>query len=359
MTIDECVKRLGVLRSSVEGGTSAKTIAVFVIAAVLSLLIGGAVILARRRESLRARANEPRKPEANKPVETVPDSRPLRLALVTFFISTALGRLAARQWGHAALCFFIEIGLLLVGIASVLGRQPVFIVVATGCAWLWRLALAIDAYRLARAGLASASLKTRRLQAVGLFVVLVAIETTVRARFFEPFHIPSASMAPTLVVGDFIMINKRVRSFRRGDLIVFRSLQDPSVSFVKRIVAIGGDSVEFTGDVPIVNGSAARHEPVDRPCVPGSFERECEVWRESLSGVEYEIQKNPFRPRNDLSVAVPPETVFVVGDNRDQSADSRMYGPIPVENIIGSPLIIWWSFGSEGAHWRRVGTRLH
>jgi signal peptidase I len=213
-------------------------------------------------------------------------------------------------------------------------------------------------------------------------VVAVLIALVLRSFVVEAFKIPSGSMIPTLQVGDHIFVNKFIygirvpatnikfgmdmRKPRRGEVAVFKYPKDPDKDFIKRIVAVEGDTVEIRDNVVYING-----KPVDRqhlegqPCEYEDFEeisqrwehRRCDAWEETLDGHTYTtIFDRGAPPRSWPKVTVPPESVFVMGDNRDNSHDSRYWGFVPFDLLKGKAMIIWWSSGEpEGIRVKRIG----
>lgn len=171
----------------------------------------------------------------------------------------------------------------------------------------------------------------------------------IRAYFIQAFKIPSGSMIPTLVVGDHILVNKfiygtkipfsdkRVLAFRkpgRGDIIVFKYPEDPDRDFIKRVIAVEGDVIEARNKVIHVNGNPV-HEPykqhTDKTLTPGGIE-----------------------PRDNFGpYIVPKEKLFMMGDNRDQSYDSRYWGYVDLKQIKGEALIMYWSWDSK-KNWPRL-----
>ena len=211
--------------------------------------------------------------------------------------------------------------------------------------------------------------------------VAVLIALLLRSFVVEAFRIPSGSMIPTLQVGDHIFVNKFIYGVRvpftdikfgmnlrkpeRGEIIVFKYPKDPDKDFIKRIVAVEGDSVEIRDNVPWVNG-----KPVDHQRIPGECEyddksedtdhwehRQCVGFEESLDRRKFEVIYNVGEgARSWPSQKVPPQSVFVMGDNRDNSHDSRYWGFVPYELIKGKAMIIWWSSGQpEGIRVKRMG----
>jgi signal peptidase I len=223
-------------------------------------------------------------------------------------------------------------------------------------------------------------------------VVAVLVALVLRAFVVEAFKIPSGSMIPTMEVGDHIFVNKFIYGLRipfttikfldfrkpkKGEVIVFIYPVDPSKDFIKRIVGVEGDTIEVRRDVLYVNGKV-----VEQKRLPGEYtywdyddrtdkwsQRTCVREEEDLGGHRY-ITIHDAHPveeyggyRGDFPDAgrpyvVPKDTVFVLGDNRNNSHDSRYWGPVPLENIKGEALVVWWSGWfdyPDGIRWGRVG----
>jgi len=223
-----------------------------------------------------------------------------------------------------------------------------------------------------------------------LLVGAVALGTFTAARqlAFEGFKIPSASMVPTLKIDDLIMTDKlslRWRAPERGEVIVFWRV--PGRAFVSRVIAVGGDTVAVTGGVVQVNGRALPRREVgpttylDRNDVSGVTTEQAHAWIEELGGHTYRVQSRsrawnteqsdyplpgnedcalrgrpddgvPLEPVTD-GCRVPPGTLFVMGDNRENSADSRYWGAVRVDAVIGRVTGIW--FGGIEGRWSRMG----
>lgn len=207
--------------------------------------------------------------------------------------------------------------------------------------------------------------------------VAVFIALLLRAFVVEAFKIPSGSMIPTLQVGDHIFVNKflygiRVpwtnikvfkhsREPRRGEIIVFVYPVDPDKDFIKRIVAIPGDTVQVCGGQVLLNNQPVRREEQpgsceyddydeDRPS--GSWHRvQCVAYSEWNGNEHYSTVHNHASAAGSQScttpVTIPPEHVFVMGDNRDNSHDSRFWGPVHYDLIKGKAWFIWWSAGEH------------
>lgn len=210
----------------------------------------------------------------------------------------------------------------------------------------------------------------------GLFPV-IAIVFLLRSFLFEPFRIPSGSMLPTLHVGDFILVNKydyglrlpvantkvlEIGAPKRGDVIVFRYPVDTSIDYIKRVVGVPGDTVEYRNKVLYVNGVeqklAAPRDFIDENTMVTLTE-----YDETLGDVTHLVafdhrrpswvpegaisKKEPSCTYNDAGFIckVPEGHYFAMGDNRDNSEDSRYWGFVPDENLVGRAVLIWANFG--------------
>ncbi len=202
--------------------------------------------------------------------------------------------------------------------------------------------------------------------------VAVAIALLLRAFVVEAFQIPSGSMIPTLEIGDHIFVSKfsygvsipfthkrlvRFGQPKRGDIIVFRYPLDPDVDYIKRVVALPGEKVDVRKNEIFINDRPMSREFVKEACSyedgpPGEglqHERECERWLENLDGRLHNTIHNPHGASDWPGKVVPEGHVFVMGDNRDNSNDSRVWGTVPQELIKGRALIVWWSRGPTHA----------
>jgi signal peptidase I len=212
------------------------------------------------------------------------------------------------------------------------------------------------------------------------FFPVILIVFLLRSFLVEPFKIPSGSMIPTLLVGDFILVNKFAYGIRipvwnrkvlgigdpgRGDVMVFRYPEDPSYDYIKRVVGLPGDRVEYRNKRLTING-----QPVPVRRVEDYLSRERMQFTprfiERLGGVEHEVlveddapafvpmaRAFPFSENctynmNGMACTVPPGHYFMMGDNRDNSADSRVWGFVPDENIVGKAFFIWLNLSELG-----------
>ena len=210
----------------------------------------------------------------------------------------------------------------------------------------------------------------------GLFPVIIVV-FLLRSFLFEPFKIPSGSMIPTLEVGDLILVNKFHYGIRlpvinkkiipnndpkRGDVIVFHYPVDPRIDYIKRVVGLPGDKISYGNHELRINGELVPNTPTGDG-YDEEHMRYMNLLREKLGDVEHRIQHDkgsgqPFRPitafqgcsysAEGVSCTVPAGHYFVMGDNRDNSQDSRYWGFVPDENLVGRAFFIWMNFGNLG-----------
>ena len=218
----------------------------------------------------------------------------------------------------------------------------------------------------------------------GSFFPVIALVFVLRSFLYEPFKIPSPSMVPTLLVGDLILVNKytygirlpllnkkiiEINNPKRGDVMVFKYPKDMSLDYIKRVVGVPGDKIEYKNKRLKVNGEAVSYSPL-----PDYLDEErltySKQYLENLTGVEHKILNRPEAP-NELSniepypmreacvydsegfaCTVPVGHYFMMGDNRDNSADSRYWGFVPDRNIVGKAFLVWMNLGNL----KRIGT---
>jgi len=200
------------------------------------------------------------------------------------------------------------------------------------------------------------------------FFPVLLIVFLLRGFVVEPFRIPSGSMLPSLYIGDFILVNKFAYGIRvpvlnkkiielsgpeRGDVVVFRYPRDPNLDYIKRVIGLPGDHIAYYNKVLYINGKPVTRTFDGQYKGPGqTFANE---YTEDLEDAEHLILLLPARPNNLQGEYIVPEGMyFVMGDNRDNSNDSRVWGPVPEENLVGKAFMIWMHYSNEW-HFERIG----
>jgi len=258
----------------------------------------------------------------------------------------------------------------------------VLLVVVTGAIWLFDALVLARRRRLAVAraddgadpeASTSAPQPPKVVEYARSFFPVFLIVLALRSFVVEPFRIPSNSMMPTLLTGDFILVNKFVYGIRlpvsehkiielsapeRGDVVVFRYPEDPSTPFIKRVVGLPGEEIAYTGKTLYVDGKPAGQETVDTYVGrwSGKSMTGASLRIEDLGAVEHRILVQPGYPSAETRLVVPEGHYFVLGDNRDNSRDSRYWGTVPDELLIGKAFTIWmhWDWG-QGIDFGRIG----
>ena len=201
--------------------------------------------------------------------------------------------------------------------------------------------------------------------------VAVAIALLLRAFVIEAFQIPSGSMIPTLEIGDHIFVskfaygigipftNKKILPWHepnRGDVIVFKYPLGQETDYIKRVVGLPGDKVEVRRNEIFINGKPMPRESINSHYhFSDAGDRTSELWLEHLDNHPHNTLHDPDRYTQFGPITVPPQSVFVMGDNRDNSNDSRVWGRVPYELIKGKALIVWWSRGPTRGEWSPSG----
>jgi signal peptidase I len=209
------------------------------------------------------------------------------------------------------------------------------------------------------------------------FFPVVLIVMLLRSFLVEPFRIPSGSMMPTLLIGDFILVNKYTYGIRlpvlnkkivelgepaRGDIVVFRFPKDPTVDYIKRVVGLPGDRIGYYHKQLFVNGRPISQTPLGeyRGTGQGESMTGLTLLSETLDSVTHDILIREGQPSPQGEFTVPSGEYFVMGDNRDNSNDSRYWGTVPEANLVGRAFLIWMNFdwSSGGIAFNRLGTVL-
>lgn len=209
------------------------------------------------------------------------------------------------------------------------------------------------------------------------FFPILLIVLVLRSFVVEPFRIPSGSMLPTLQNGDFILVKKYQYGLRlpitnkklvdtgeprRGDVMVFKFPRDDAVNFIKRVVGLPGDRVTYDEKRLYVNGREVKQSFVEESTLTRASRKpvKVSVFSEELGAAPHRIQIDDGKRIHtdyDMEITVPENHYFVLGDNRDYSNDSRFWGFVPEENVVGQAFLIWFSWdsdGSSGVNWDRI-----
>lgn len=277
------------------------------------------------------------------PVAPVPPTSKAFPAAALAFVLPGLGHIFA---GHGARGLF---WLLAPGVPSVVGLALVFSwwpALPTGLVLTFLLTLAsiFDAYRAGKSPRQVGLVWPSVYGAVTLSLIAscVGVPLAIRAFVVESFRIPSGGMCPTLSVGDNLFVDKSAYGSStpsHGDIVVYEGPDKPGMMFLQRVVGVGGDVVEFREGRLIVSG-----RPVPTTALP---ERGCDglaLLEEDLGGT-HRIARDPGVTNEPQRHEVPPGHVFVVGDNRDNSYDSRLRGPVPVSAVTGRAFKRWMHDG--------------
>ncbi len=208
------------------------------------------------------------------------------------------------------------------------------------------------------------------------FPIILAV-LIIRSFIVEPFRIPSASMLPTLYVGDFILVNKFAYGIRlpvlnykvipvgkpeRGDVLVFRYPKDPSIDYIKRVVGLPGDKIGYFNKMLYVNDKLVARDLKQKDmrlftATSGRFQ----LYFEHLGKHGHDMLIDPVRQSVQGKMIVPAGHYFAMGDNRDNSNDSRFWGTVPEENLVGKAFFIWmsWNWSAGGIIWDRLGNSIN
>ncbi|ETO93768.1 signal peptidase I [Legionella oakridgensis] len=207
------------------------------------------------------------------------------------------------------------------------------------------------------------------------FFPIFLIVLLLRSFLVEPFRIPSGSLEPTLQVGDFVAVNKFAYGLRlpviekkiiplatpkRGEIAVFRWPPDPSFDYIKRVIGVPGDKITYHNKVLTINGKEMKQTFVEYTTDESSGKAVAK-YRENLNGIEHDVYVRPDVAPVDFEIEVPQGQYFMMGDNRDDSADSRFWGFVSDEYLRGKAFLVWLSWNSKVAmvRWSKIGQIIH
>ena len=207
------------------------------------------------------------------------------------------------------------------------------------------------------------------------FFPVFFIVLSLRSFLVEPFRIPSGSLEPTLLVGDFVAVNKFAYGLRlpvwekkvvsiaepkTGEIAVFRWPPDPSYDYIKRVIGVPGDKISYHNKTLSVNGKEASRTFVEYT-MDESSGKAVAKYKEDLNGVVHDIFIRADVPSVDFDVVVPEGSYFMMGDNRDDSADSRYWGFVPESYLRGKAFLVWmsWNGKTDNLRWSRIGRLIH
>jgi signal peptidase I len=210
------------------------------------------------------------------------------------------------------------------------------------------------------------------------FFPVLLVVVVLRSFVVEPFRIPSGSMMPTLEVGDFILVNKFAYGIRlpvlrtkiipigepkRGDVVVFKYPKQPEVDYIKRLIGLPGDRIRYENKQLTINDQVM---PLTKMAVyPGDGANGrmvgADEYQEDLASVVHDILQRQGATGPEGEFTVPAGQYFMMGDNRDNSNDSRYWGFVPEANLVGRAMLVWMHFDTEGTHIKpeRIGTPIH
>ena len=216
------------------------------------------------------------------------------------------------------------------------------------------------------------------------FFPILLLVLVIRSFIAEPFRIPSSSMVPTLHIGDFILVNKfsygvrlpvintkilNVGEPERGDVMVFRYWPEATddnpepmpIDYIKRVIGLPGDTIGYFDKVLYINGEKIEQTLLEKNASHLTIApARTELKSETIGEHQHEIMLDPMRNLSEGETVVPEGHYFVMGDNRDNSNDSRFWGPVAEEDLVGKAFFIWmsWNLNDGGIVWDRIGTSI-
>lgn len=201
----------------------------------------------------------------------------------------------------------------------------------------------------------------------------------IRAFIFQPYRVPTGSLEPTVIPGDLIFVTQfnyglklplwdkkliKISEPQHGQIALFRWPVNPKLTFVKRVIGVPGDHISYINKVFTINGKKAEQRYIGEfdEVLSGGRTRKVKRYLENLDGVKHYILVNPEVPSHNFKdLVVPAGHYFMIGDNRDDSDDSRSWGFVPEYDFIGRALFVWFNiqFDPLKLRWHRIGTKLY
>lgn len=211
------------------------------------------------------------------------------------------------------------------------------------------------------------------------FFPVLLVVWVMRSFIIQPYRVPTGSLEPTVMPGDFIAVEQFAYGLRlpamnqkiipigepkRGDIALFRWPKDPSIVFVKRVIGLPGDHVVYKNKILTINGKEAKQKLLFKAYDENEwgYKRPVYVKQEDLGGVNHNIYVQPYGGEmGDYNLVVPKGEYFMMGDNRDNSDDSRQWGFVPEKDLIGKAFGIWMSWDPihHAIRWNRIGSALN
>ncbi len=209
---------------------------------------------------------------------------------------------------------------------------------------------------------------------IASFFPLLLLVIVIRSFIIEPFRIPSGSLEPSLLIGDFVAVNKFSYGLRlpvtdtkifqtgepeRGDIAVFSWPPAPKFDYIKRVIGKPGDTIRYDNKVLTINGKVAKQTFIEFTNFVNQYGQSVRVKkiREEINGVSHDIFVRTDEPAFNFEIKVPKGHYFMMGDNRDDSSDSRYWGFLPEKNLRGKAFMVWMSWNSllDKVRWSRIG----
>jgi signal peptidase I len=295
------------------------------------------------------------------PYATVPSSRavgearptPLWPAIVVSLLAypfAGAGVLLQRLSAARLLCFAASVALLVAHAFTPPGPAPVVRVAYFASYLLWIVGIVVTCVGQPR----TVSSWWRIL--IPAVSALLVVKVGLKLFVVESFQLPSGSMLPNLAIGDRLFSSKLLLTPSRGDVIVFDFPPRPEIKYMKRVIGLSGETVEIRGNQVIIDGQPLPRQLLSVPCGAGAGDAGCEVWEELAGRHAYRVFQTPGRRADFPPTRVPADAFFVLGDNRDNSSDSRVWGTVARSLVKGRATFIWYSGAPEGAvAWSRIG----